>query len=146
MHSIYFLPAIVKLGVKSLECHRNGICEIQIIKEFAPLEKPLKGQAYAFIYIVFGQLLATYFYANSIERSTIEKNFAGTVFAVEEDYDFEINAGSYTTSYTIAAGSYPIHVLNDFFIVDFQETSQRLYSQEALHKGANQLAPLCPTY
>ncbi len=81
-------PAIVRLGVKRLNCRRQGICEVKMVTSFDEDAFPLKENRAAAYIKVSNQTVEIRFLTDSMNRLTIKKHFSNKVFLVEDDFYF----------------------------------------------------------
>ncbi|MEL6719717.1 MAG: hypothetical protein AAFO82_14305 [Bacteroidota bacterium] len=116
----FIISTIVKLGVKSLGCRRNGICEVRLAKvedsEMFPLAN---NKIYAYWKVSFDEVLGIYFVFDSMEQSLIEKYFYNNIFTVEEDAVFQLTQNNLTVVLKVSQGVYKVNVLERYYYVGF---------------------------
>jgi len=122
---VYFLPSIITLGVKSLDCKRYGICEVKVLKGFQYLANPFDRKSYAVLQVSKANLIGIHFLHISMSRSTLKKHFYNNMFTIEESYSFNVHIDGHEIESDIPEGEYSLLPKLDYLSIKLSETCNR---------------------
>ncbi|MEM8527067.1 MAG: hypothetical protein AAGG68_20675, partial [Bacteroidota bacterium] len=136
------LSTIIKLGVKSLDCRRHGICEVKLATDDDLAVLPLSGnRVHAYLELRNGKVLNLYFMIDSMNLETLNRYFCNNVFTVLEDSFFTLSKYDFLGTIKIGSGKYQLTKTARHYLANLEKEQVLCHNPFIVPKIQNLTSP-----